>query len=124
MFCWIANLYGYESIRTWIRKLRYHTRHTISLLTTTGVVSVKFTRDYYAMFNRQISEVNDDGTKSVKEKGWFTRGVKLLITGYRRDDQFIAKKYQSTGGHQLYQITEVNGSEITLSSERYGVNNG
>ena len=99
------------------------TRHTISLLTTTGVVSVKFTRDYYAMFNRQISEVNDDGTKSVKEKGWFTRGVKLLITGYRRDDQFIAKKYQSTGGHQLYQITEVNGSEITLSSERYGVNN-
>ena len=99
------------------------TRHIVSLLTTTGVVSVKFTRDYYAMFNRQISEVNEDGTKSVKEKGWFTRGTKLLITGYRRDDQFVSKKYQATGGHQLYKIDAVKGDEIILSSERYGMDN-
>jgi DNA polymerase-3 subunit alpha len=97
------------------------TRHSISLLTTTGVVNVKFTRDHYAMFNRQISEVDENGTKKVKEKGWFTRGSKLLITGYRRDDTFVCKKYKSTGGHSLYLITEVEGKTISLTSTRYGM---
>ena len=99
------------------------TRHIVTLLTTTGVVSVKFTRDYYAMYNRQISEINESGIKKVKEKGWFTRGTKLLITGYRRDDTFVAKKYKSTGGHTLYKITEVEGRNISLISTRYGMEN-
>ena len=97
------------------------TRHSVVLLTTSGVVTVKLTRDYYAMFNRQISEVNEKGEKKVKEKGWFTRGVKLLVTGYRRDDTFVAKKYKSTGGHQLYKITEVVGRDISLTATRYGM---
>ena len=97
------------------------TRHSVILLTTSGVVNVKFTRDYYAMFNRQISEIDNTGTKKVKEKGWFTRGTKLLITGYRRDDTFVAKKYKSTGGHQLYKITSVEGRNINLTSTRYGM---
>ena len=99
------------------------TRHIVTLLTPTGTVNVKFTRDYYAMFNRQISEVNEEGVKKVKEKGWFTRGNKLLVTGYRRDDTFVAKKYKSTGGHQLYLITNVNGRRIELASARYGMEN-
>ena len=97
------------------------TRHLVTLLTTSGVVNVKLTRDYYAMFNRQISEVNEKGEKKVKEKGWFTRGIKLLVTGYRRDDTFVAKKYKSTGGHQLYKITEATGRNISLTSTRYGM---
>lgn len=97
------------------------TRHIVTLLTTTGVVSVKFTRDYYAMFNRQISEVDNEGVKKIKEKGWFTRGTKLLITGYRRDDTFISKRYQSTRGHQLYKIISVEGKNISLTSKRYGM---
>ena len=97
------------------------TRHLVTLLTTTGVVNVKFTRDHYAMFNRQISEVDDDGTKKVKEKGWFTRGTKLLITGYRRDDTFVCKRYKSTSGHSLYKIIDVEGRNINLTSTRYGM---
>ena len=97
------------------------TRHSVVLLTTSGVVNVKLTRDYYAMFNRQISEVNEKGEKKVKEKGWFTRGIKLLVTGYRRDDTFVAKKYKSTGGHQLYKITEVIGRNFSLTATRYGM---
>ena len=99
------------------------TRHSITLLTTNGVVNVKFTRDYYAMFNRQLSEKDEQGVKKVKEKGWFTRGTKVLITGYRRDDTFVSKKYKTTGGHQLYMITEVDGRNINITSERYGSNN-
>ena len=97
------------------------TRHTVNLLTTTGVVNVKFTRDHYAMYNRQISEVDESGTKKVKEKGWFTRGTKLLITGYRRDDTFVCKKYANTGGHSIYKINAVEGRNINLISTRYGM---
>ena len=100
------------------------TRHSVTLLTVDGVVNVKFTRDYYAMFNRQLSEKDiETGVKKVKEKGWFTRGTKLLVTGYRRDDTFVSKKYKNTGGHQLYLITEVEGRNINITSERYGSNN-
>lgn len=96
---------------------------TISLLTTEGVVSVKFTKDYYSMYSRQISEVQADGTKKIVEKGWFTRGTKLMITGYRRDDTFVAKSYANTGMHQLYKITKLNngGRDITLVHDRYGM---
>jgi DNA polymerase-3 subunit alpha len=94
------------------------TRHMISLLTTTGVVNVKFTKDYYAMFKRQVSQIQPDGSKKIIEKSWFKRGTMLLITGFRRDDQFVSKTYQSTGTHQLYRITQVLDDEIKLQHER------
>ncbi len=95
---------------------------TVTLLTTTGVVTVKFTKDYYAMFGRQISEKQEDGTKKVVEKGWMNRGTKLLVTGFRRDDQFVAKRYANTPGHILYKIINIynDGKDIELIHERYG----
>lgn len=97
---------------------------TISLLTTDGVVSVKFSKEYYALYARQISEQQADGTKKIVEKGWFTRGTKLMITGYRRDDQFVAKTYSNTGMHQLYRITGISadGRDVELTHDRYGMN--
>ena len=93
-------------------------KHIVSLLTTTGVVSVKFTRDYYSMFKKQISQVQADGTKKVIEKSWFKRGTMLMITGYRRDDQFVAKTYTNSQTHQLYKIIMVDGEDIKLQHER------
>jgi len=94
-------------------------RHSISLLTTDGVVPVKFTRDMYAMYKRQQSEIQPDGTKKITEKGWFTRGTMLMINGFRREDMFVAKKYTSTSGHTIYKITDINDKgEVTLENER------
>ena len=96
-------------------------RSSVTLLTTTGVVNVKFTKEYFAMFGRQISEKQEDGTKKVVEKGWFKRGTKILCTGYRRDDQFVTKSYKHTPTHQLYKITSVDEyGNIELEHERYG----
>ena len=95
-------------------------RHTISLLTTSGVVTVKFTKDYYARAGRQISEVGSDGKKHVQEKGWFVRGTKLMVTGFRREDTFVAKTYKNSSGHQLYKITDVYGNNLELIHTRYG----
>jgi DNA polymerase-3 subunit alpha len=97
-------------------------KSTITLLTTTGVVTVKFTREYYAMFKKQISQVQPDGTKKVVEKGWFTRGTMIMVTGFRREDTFVGKTYKATASHQLYKITEVNDSDIKLQHERFTSN--
>ena len=56
------------------------------------------------MYNRQISELGEDGIKHVIEKGWFVRGTKLLVTGFRRDDTFVGKTYKNNGFHQLYKM--------------------
>ena len=75
------------------------------------------------MFNRQLSEKQEDGTKKVMEKGWFGRGTKVLVTGFRRDDTFVAKSYSRTPTHQLYKITKVNeDGSLELIHERYGIN--
>ena len=93
-------------------------RSSITLLTTSGVVNVKFTKDYFAMFGRQLSEKQPDGTKKVIEKGWFTRGTKVMCTGFRREDTFVTKTYKHTPTHQLYKITDVNGGDLTVCHER------
>lgn len=96
-------------------------RSSISLLTTDGVVTVKFSKEYFAMAARQISEKQEDGTKKIVEKGWFVRGTKLLIQGYKRDDTFVGKTYSKTIGHQLYKITEINkDGTLELVHERKG----
>ena len=96
---------------------------TVTLLTLDGVVMVKFYKGQFNFYDRQISEVNEyDGTKTVLEKSWFTRGNKLLVTGYRREDQFIPKKYSdSIYKHTVQLITDIydNGT-LGLQSERVG----
>ena len=99
-----------------------NTKASVAILTTDGVVNVKFTKEYYAMYNRQISEVQADGSKKVLEKGWFSRGTKIMVTGYRREDTFVAKTYKATSTHQLYRIMNIEGRNITLEHERVNLN--
>lgn len=97
------------------------TKSTVTLLTTTGVVNVKFRKEYFTLFDKQISEKGDDGKKHVVEKSWFNRGNMIVVTGIRQGDDFIVKKYASTSGHQLYRITEItDDGELLLQSERKG----
>ena len=95
-------------------------RSSISLLGTDGVITVKFTKEYYAKYKKRISKVNPDGTKTVIEDGWFKRGNKVMITGFRREDTFVAKTYTNTPTHQLYLITAISkdGTEMELEHER------
>ncbi len=97
-----------------------NTRSTVTILTTTGVVDVKFSKEYYAKYACQISEIQEDGKKKIVEKGWFRRGVKILCTGYRREDTFVAKTYKNTVSHQIYIINKINkDGTLELSHERY-----
>lgn len=96
------------------------TKSTVTILTNTGVVNVKFRKEYFTLFDKQISARQPDGTKKIMEKSWFNRGNMIVVTGIRSGDDFISKKYASTGGHQLYKIDEIypNG-DLKLLDARY-----
>lgn len=93
---------------------------TVSLLTTTGVVEVKFSKEYFSMFDKRISQVDAKGKKKVIEYSWFNRGSMILVQGMRSGDNFVAKKYASQGGHQLYKIDKLeDDGSLILRTERY-----
>ena len=95
-------------------------KSTVTLLTTDGVVTVKFRKEYFSMFDKQISSRGEDGVRHVVEKSWFNRGNMIVVTGIRSGDNFISKKYASTGGHQLYKIKEITpDGDIILQDKRY-----
>ena len=95
-------------------------KSTVTLLTTDGVVEVKFRKEYFSLFDKQISERDSDGVKHVVEKSWFNRGSMIIVQGYRSGDNFIPKKYATTGGHQLYKIEEIKSNgDLILQDQRY-----
>ena len=79
----------------------------VTLLTNDSVVTVKIFGDAFTHYDRQISEKRPDGTKKVVEKSWLSRGNKVIITGIRREDNFIAKKYKNTPHHLVELITSI-----------------
>ena len=95
-------------------------RGTVTLLTTTGVVEVKCRKGNFSLFDKQISEKGSDGVKHIVEKSWFNRGNMIVVQGFRLGDNFIPKKYSSTGGHQLYKISKIlPNNDLVLTSTRY-----
>lgn len=92
-------------------------KSSVTLLTTNGVVNVKVWKNQFSLWDKQLARRNPDGTKTVVEKSWFTRGTKLILTGIRRDDTFVPKKYKSTE-YPLFEKIEAIDEEgfITKSS--------
>ena len=79
------------------------TRKTVTLLGLDGVVTVKYNAGSYSHYNKQIKRNN-----KIVEPSWFSRGNKLMITGYRRGGQFVAKVYKhSVSEHTTRLITDI-----------------
>lgn len=95
-------------------------KSTVTLLTPTGVVEVKFRKEYFSLFDKRISERGEDGAKHIVEKSWFDRGSMIVVMGFRSGDNFITKKYAKDSGHQLYKIDKVEeNGDLILRSTRY-----
>ena len=72
------NLYKlYKICGTCIAKNK--NKSTVTLLTTTGVVDVKFRKEYFALFDKRISAKGEDGKKHIIEKSWFDRGSMIIV---------------------------------------------
>lgn len=105
---------------------RDKTKHTVTLLTPQGVVTVKYYDGLFNHYNKTISELQTDKKgKQVKKKiedSWFKRGNKLIIYGFRNGEQFFPRKYKdSIFEHTTMKITEVNDNngDIKVQLERY-----
>jgi DNA polymerase-3 subunit alpha len=96
---------------------RDKSKKTVTLLTISGVVTVKIYGGVFAQYDKQISERGADGKKHVIEKSMFSRGNKIIVIGVRDGDSFRAKKYSRTPYHLVEQIVEVrnDGTMITRS---------
>lgn len=101
---------------------RNKNKKLITLLTTTGVVTVRLYGDIFSYYDKQISEKDPEtGKKKVIEKSIFSRGNKIIVTGVRRGEEFLAKKYAKT----LYPLVELieeikEDGSIISKKKRYG----
>jgi len=97
-------------------------KNTISLLTPQGVVVVKIYKNQYAIYDKRISEIGDDGKKHAIEDGWFKKGTLLMIQGIRRGDNFTPKKYKSSTYPIISKITSIDDQgNLSFQYERMEV---
>lgn len=96
-------------------------KKTVTLLTKSGVVTVKIYGAVFNHYDKQLSERGADGKKHVIERSWFQRGNKIIVTGIRREDSFLAKKYSRTPYHLVELITEIHDDgTFETAAERAG----
>ena len=84
-------------------------KKTVTLLTKSGVVTVRIYGAVFTYYDKQLSEKLPTGKKRIIERSIFARGNKIIITGIRRGDEFQAKKYSRTPYHLVELITEISG---------------
>lgn len=97
--------------------------HYFTLLTPDDeVVNCKLHRGAYAAYKAQYSEVID-GKKAVIEKPWLSRGTMLIVSGYRRGEEFVCKKYSSSIFQStLQKINKIyEDGTVLIQSKRIGV---
>ena len=94
-------------------------KKTVTILTPNGVVPVKVYGAFEA-YDRQISVKGPDGKKHIVEKSMFARGNKIIVTGIRQEESFVAKVYQRTPWHRVEQIIGIEGDRLKIKTERAG----
>ena len=99
-------------------------KKNVTLLTTSGVVTVKIYGDVFTQYDKQISEKGADGKKHVLEKSWFSRGNKIIVTGIRKEDSFLLKTYARTPWRAIELIENINeDGTLIIRNERIGEKN-
>ena len=106
-------------------------KHLVTLLTIEGVVTVKFYSGQFSFYDKNISmdtgidEKTGKNKKVTLEEGWFKRGNLLLVTGFRREDNFFPKRYKnSVVQHTVQLIKEIKpNGDLILQSERVNIDN-
>lgn len=100
---------------------RDRNKHTVTLLTQDGVVTVKFYGGQFSFYDKTISMIDEQtGKKVVVEEGWFKRGNLVMISGFRRQNRFSAKRYaNSIYQHAVCKILNVcEDGTLELQTER------
>ena len=97
---------------------RDKSKKMVTVLTREGVVNVRVFGEVFSYYDKQISERGADGKKHVIEKSIFSRGNKIIITGIRRENEFVAKTYRNTPYHSIERITDIKSDGTVISCPR------
>lgn len=92
-------------------------KHILTISTPTGIVDVKFFKEEYIYYNKNISEIVNNKKHTI-EKSWFTRGNKVLISGVRRENMFMPKKDWDKGYTHTVELITKAGYDLELKTER------
>lgn len=85
------------------------TKSIITLNTQYGTVEVKFNRMTFSKYDR----------KTPAEASWFSRGTKLIIVGFRREESFIPRVYfESVFTSSVMKIEQKASGIIEIKNER------
>ena len=81
----------------------------VTLNTQYGIVEVKLHKATFTHFDR----------KTPEEASWFTRGTKLIVVGFRREESFIPKIYgESAFTSNIIKIQQMPSGRIDIKTER------
>ena len=96
-------------------------KHIIYLSTIDGVVGVKFrNKGSFIHYTKQISQIQEDGTKKVIEKPWLSRHNHVMVSGYRYGDIFYISKYQDME-HTVSKIIGKKDNKLIIQTERINI---
>ena len=76
-----------------------NTKHTVTILTKYGVITLKLFAQLYTDFNQKFSTMdpNKPKTKIVIDDSWFKRGKLIIAYGYRRENMFNVRTDRTEG---------------------------
>ena len=84
-------------------------KNMVTLNTQHGIVEVKLHKATFSHYDR----------KTPDESSWFTRGTKLIIVGFRREESFIPRTYpESAFTSNIMKIEQMSTGRIDIKTER------
>jgi len=95
---------------------RNKNKHMTQILTRSGVVTVKFKGSDFAYYDRQVKK-----NSSIIDSSFFSRGNKIMITGYRSSETtFRGKDYSRTKQSLVYLIEKItDDGKLEMRSEKH-----
>ena len=70
-------------------------KHKITVLTPSGPVEVKIWKNQFAFYDQTLIDPSTP-EKTILQDSFFEVGTHLMLTGMRRGNQFVLKKYRNT----------------------------
>lgn len=92
-------------------------RKLVYILTQHGVVAVKLTDYDFAKYDKKIVRINGK-EKEILDDSWFKKGTLLIVHGYRRENDFVAKVYKRNNYKALAKIRGIKNSEILIQRDK------
>jgi DNA polymerase-3 subunit alpha len=96
-------------------------KHIVYLSTQNGVVPVKYSKGTFLHYDKKIVDTSGE-KKVVLDDSWFKRGTKLVIVGFRRNDEFVPKVYKDSAyRHTTMKIEKFTKNDVELRMQKVNI---